>query len=329
MQTEMNEGTPLMNRRQFFLASTGAALGVVAPSRAPLAAADKFTLLLDWYVNPDHAPLVVAKEAGYFARLGLDVDMIVASDASAPSRLVAAGKADAAITYQPDLMLDIKAGLPLVRFGTLIETPLNCLIALQDGPVKSLADLKGRTVGYSIAGFEDAYLSTMLQANGVSVADIKTVNLNYNLIPPLLAGQVDAILDGYRNVEFIQLGLQGHPAIAYYPEENGVPVYDELVYVTRSNLRTDPRLARFVQAVEAATIFLTNHPDQALAIFLKAHPDLDDAINRAQFTATLSRFAKRPGAVDHGRYQRFAEFLKGKGLIDAIPAVDTYAEEPG
>jgi len=271
---------------------------------------------------------VIAREAGYFSRAGLDVDMVVSSDASAPSKLVAAGRADAAISYQPDLMLQLNAGLPLVRFGTLIETPLNCLIVLKDGPIKSLADLKGKTIGYSVASLQDAYLSAILRATRLTAADVKTVNLNYNLIPPLIAGQVDAIIDGYRNVELIQLGLQGHPATAYFPEENGVPVYDELIYVTRAELKADPRLARFDQAVEQATIFLTNHPDEALALFLKAHPDLDDAINRAQFAATLPRFAKRPAALDRGRYQRFAEFLKAGGLIDAVPPVTDYAEEP-
>ena len=319
-----------MNRRTFLLAAVGAALATGA-SRQAFAAdapAEKFTLLLDWYINPDHAPLVVAKEGGYFARAGLDVDMVVASDAAAPAKLVAAGKADAAITYQPDLMLQIAAGLPLVRFGTLVETPLNCLIVLKDGPIKSLADLKGKTVGYSIAGFANAYLSAILKSVGLAPHDVRTVNLNYNLLPPLLAGQVDAVLDGYRNVELIQLGLQGHPASAWYPEENGVPVYDELIYVTQGALKGDPRLGRFVRAVEAATIFLTNHPDEALAMFVKAHPDLDDAINRAQFAATLPRFARRPEALDRGRYQRFAEFLKAQGVIDAVPPVDSYAEEP-
>jgi putative hydroxymethylpyrimidine transport system substrate-binding protein len=173
-----------MNRRQFLLASAGAAIATASPLSGASGATEKFTLLLDWYVNPDHAPLVVAKEGGYFERAGLDVEMVVASDASAPAKLVAAGKADAAITYQPDLMLQLKAGLPLVRFGTLIETPLNCLITLKDGPIKSLADLKGKTVGYSIAGFEDAYLAAFLKSSGLTVADVKSVNLHYNLIPP-------------------------------------------------------------------------------------------------------------------------------------------------
>ena len=170
-----------------------AVAAVAAFAATPARAADKLTVLLDWYLNPDHAPLVIAQEKGYFARHGLDVDLVVASDAAAPPKLVAAGQAEVAITYQSDLMLQQKEDLPTVRFGTLVNTPLNCLIALKDGPVKTLADLKGKTVGYSIASFEDAYLNAILGSVGLSVADVTTVNLNFNLVAPLLAGQVDAI----------------------------------------------------------------------------------------------------------------------------------------
>ena len=294
----------------------------------PAAAADKLTVILDWFVNPDHAPLVIAKEGGYFAKHQLDVDLIAPADPSAPPRLVAAGQGDIAVTYQPDLMLQLKEGLPLVRFGTLIETPLNCLIVLKDGPNKSLADLKGRRVGYSVASFQDAYLSEILKSGGLTPADVTLVNVNFNLVTALMSGQVDAAIDGYRNFELIQLALQGKPGIAFFPEEHGVPPYDELIYVANRKLRDDPRLARFIAAVEEATIFLTNHPDEARDMFMKSHTDLDDELNRQAFAATLPRFAKRPGALDHGRYDRFAAFLKDKGLLDAIPPLDSYAIEP-
>src|SRR5947208_2720731 len=124
-------------------------------------AADKLSVVLDWFVNPDHAPLVVAKEGGYFARHGLDVDLIAPADPSSPPRLVAAGQADVAVDYQPSLMLQVKEGLPLIRFGTLVGNPLNCLIVLKDGPVKTLADLKGRKIGFSVASFQDAYLGAI------------------------------------------------------------------------------------------------------------------------------------------------------------------------
>ena len=282
-------------------------------------------MLLDWFVNPDHAPLVIAKEAGYFERHGLDVDLIAPADPSAPPRLVAAGQGDVAITYQPDLMLQLKEGVPLVRFGTLIETPLNALIVLRDGPVKSLADLKGKRIGYSVASIQSAYLSGMLETVGLTMDDVTMVNVNFNLVTALLAGQVDAAIDGYRNFELTQLGIEGKPGIAFYPEEHGVPIYDELIYVTRPELRDDPRLSRFLAAVEEATVFLTNHPDEARAMFMKSHVDLDDELNRRAFDLTLPRFAKRPAALDAGRYDRFAEFLKAKGLLDTIPPVDSYA----
>jgi putative hydroxymethylpyrimidine transport system substrate-binding protein len=306
-----------------------AALGLAAAMTiGPVKAADKLTVLLDWFYNPDHAPLVIAKEAGFFEKHGLDVEMIAPADASAPPRLVAAGQADIAITYQPDLMLQVKEGLPLTRIGTLIETPLNALIVLKDGPIRSLADLKGKKVGYSVASLQNAYIGAILNSVGLSEKDVEMVNVNFNLSTSLMSGQVDAVIDGYRNVELIQLGIEGKPGVAFFPEEHGVPAYDELIYVTRNELRGDPRMARFLAAVEDATIFLTNHPDEALAMFVKSHKELDDKLNRESFAATLPRFAKRPAALDIGRYDRFAAFMKARGLLDTIPPIDSYAIAP-
>ena len=107
----------------------------------------KMTLMLDWFINPDHAPLFVAQEKGYFADAGLEVELIAPADPNDPPKLVAAGKADLAVSYQPQLHLQVAEGLPLVRIATLVATPLNTLLVLADGPVQSIADLKGRTVG--------------------------------------------------------------------------------------------------------------------------------------------------------------------------------------
>ncbi|MEE8248394.1 MAG: ABC transporter substrate-binding protein, partial [Alphaproteobacteria bacterium] len=94
---------------------------------APAAAAERLTVLLDWFVNPDHAPLVVAQEKGYFRDRGLEVELIAPADPNNPPKLVAAGKADIAVSYQPQLHIHVDAGLPLRRIGTLVATPLNSL----------------------------------------------------------------------------------------------------------------------------------------------------------------------------------------------------------
>ncbi|MBD9374608.1 ABC transporter substrate-binding protein [Rhizobium sp. ARZ01] len=294
---------------------------------APTQAADKLTVLLEWFVNPDHAPMVIAKERGLFAAAGLDVELVPPADASAVPRLVAAKQADIGVHYQPNLYLDHAAGLPLVRFGTLVETPLNTVTVLADGPIRSLKDLKGKKVGFSVSGFEDAMLKRMLASDGLSNDDVALINVNFSLSPSLIGGKVDATLGGFRNFELTQMRLEGHEGRAFFPEEHGVPVYDELIFVTHKDLAADDRLPRFLAAVEQASVYLTNHPQEAWQLFIKAHPDLDDELNRQAFTDTLPRFAKRPAALDRGRYERFGAFMKESGLIEEAPAIEDVAIE--
>ncbi len=291
----------------------------------PAQAADKLTVVLDWFLNPDHATLVIARDGGFFAKEGLEVELIAPADPAAPPRLVAAKQADVAITYQPDLHLSVKEGLPLVRFATLIETPLNTVMALADGPVKSLADLKGKKIGYSVSGFEDAILLTMLEGAGVKLADVTLIDVNFALTAALVSGKVDAVVGGYRNFEATELELAGKKAVTFFPEEHGVPAYDELILATRSDLVADARLPRLVHALEAATLWTVNHPTEAWEILKKADGKLDDELNHRAFADTLPRFAKRPGALDLGRTERFATFMKARGLIADVPATETYA----
>ncbi len=125
------------------------------------------TVILDWFVNPDHGPIVIAQEKGFFAEQGLDVEIVAPADPADPPKMVAAGQADIAVSYQPQLHLQIHEGLPLVRVGTLIATPLNCLLVLEDGPVKQIADLKGKKIGFSVAGVEEALLTAHARAGPV------------------------------------------------------------------------------------------------------------------------------------------------------------------
>ncbi|HZP18617.1 MAG TPA: ABC transporter substrate-binding protein [Bauldia sp.] len=309
------------------MATAVVAIAIASLGASQASAADKLTVLLDWFVNPDHAPLVVAKEAGYFARHNLDVELIAPADAASPPRLVAAGQVDVAVSYQPDLLLQVKEGLPLVRFGTLIGQPLSVLVALKDGPVKSLADLRGRTVGYSIAGFQEAYLARMLRSAGLAPSDVRTVNLNFNLVPALLARQVDAVVGAFRNVETVDIRRHGGEPLVFLPEDNGVPPYDELIYVTREALRGDPRLPRFLAAVKEATAAIAADPAAAWKVFAAAEPTLDDEPNRQSYALTASLFAADPGRLDRDRYDAFARFMREEGLVEAVPALDTYATE--
>lgn len=291
----------------------------------PARAADKLVVLLDWFVNPDHGPLIVAQELGLYGQQGLEVELIAPADPNDPPKLVAAGKADVAVSYQPQLHLQVAEGLPLVRIGTLVATPLNTLAVLADGPVKTLADLKGRKVGFSVAGTEEAMLTTMLRTVGLTTADVELINVNFSLSPSLISGQVDAVIGAYRNFELNQMDIVGRPGRAFYVEEHGVPPFDQLIYVAHRDHTADPRLPRFLDATERAVQFMVNHPDEAWTLFVKHHPEVDDELNRRAWRDTLPRFALRPAALDVRRYERMAAFLMEAGLIKTVPPVDSYA----
>lgn len=300
---------------------------LICTTIAPAKAAEDLTVLLDWFVNPDHAPLVIARDKGFFNDVGLSVNLIAPSNPNDPPKLVAAGQATLAISYQPQLHVQVSQGLPLTRIATLVATPLNSLVVLDDGPIKTIADLKGRKVGFSIGGFEDALLSAMLEKYGLQLSDIELVNVNFSLSPALLSGQVDAVIGAFRNFELNQMDIIGTPGRAFYPEEEGVPAYDELIVIANSDNLNDSRLPRFVNALERAVQFIINHPQQGWEIFIKAYPDLDDELNKRAWRDTLSRFALRPGAMDNIRYQRFAEFLQKQGLIKTTIPVESYARD--
>lgn len=289
------------------------------------AQAEPVTLLLDWFVNPDHGPMIVAQQKGWFKEAGLEVDIVAPADPNDPPKLVAAGKADLAVTYQPQLTLFADQGLPLVRIATLVATPLNSLVVLADGPIRTPADLKGRKIGYSVGGFEDALLKEMLGRHGLKLDDVALVNVNFSLSPALFAGQVDAVIGAFRNFELNQMAIEGKPGRAFFVEEEGVPVYDELVLVTHRDKLSKAALARFVQVVERATLYTLNHPGEAWDAFKAYDKALDNDLNRRAWADTLRRFNATPAALDPARYARFAAFLKKQGLIKVEPKTSDYA----
>ena len=285
-----------------------------------LAAKDKMTLLLDWFINPDHGPIIIAKEKGYFSDQNLEIEIIAPADPSAPPKLVAAGQADLAVSYQPQLHLQLTQGLPLIRVGTLVATPLNCLLVLENGPIKSPQSLSGKKIGFSVAGVEEILLSAILEKYGVKLEDVELVNVNFSLSPSLMSGQVDAVIGAFRNFELNQMKIENVPGKCFFLEEEGVPPYDELIYVANSKNIDKEKIRKFLKATELATQFIINNPEESWKIFASTSKELDDQLNKMAWADTIPRFALRPPAFDAGRYLEFQDFLLQNKLINkALP----------
>lgn len=296
---------------------------------SPVYAQDKMTLLLDWFINPDHGPIIVAQENGYFADQGLEVEIIAPADPSDPPKIVAAGKAELAVSYQPSLHLHVAEGLPVIRVGTLVATPLNCLLVLKDGPIQNIADLKGKKIGYSVAGVEEALLTAILGRHGLALSDVEIVNVNWSLSPSLMSGQVDAVIGAYRNFELNQMEIEGVDGRCFFVEEEGVPPYDELIYIANKDTMNADMIRRFLQATELATQYIVNHPEESWEVFKGSSVELDDELNAKAWGDTVPRFALRPEALDEGRYVRFESFLSDSGIVKGERPVSDLAIDLG
>jgi putative hydroxymethylpyrimidine transport system substrate-binding protein len=314
------------------IASAALAIGVAAcgsgdgdPSTGSPSNPQPFTLDLDWYVNPDHAGIYTALDRGFFRQEGLDVNPQVPSDPSAPIKEVAAGRADLAVSYEPEVLLARDEGLDVEAVAAIVSQPLTSLISLPGGAIASPADLGGKTVGTAGIPYQSDYLKTMLQHAGLASDSAKEVNVGLSLLPTLIAGKVDAILGGFRNIEGVDLRLRGLDPRIVPVDRLGVPTYDELVLVARSPTVEDhPDAIRgFIEALAKGTAYAVAHPQEATSVLLGAGKGLDPDQTRAEVDATLPLLAaprNHPyGYLDPAQWQAYGSWMAGHDLISSAP----------
>jgi putative hydroxymethylpyrimidine transport system substrate-binding protein len=285
-----------------------------------------FSLTLDFYPNPDHAGIYMAEKLGYFEEAGLDVGINAPSDPAAPIKLVAAGRTDLAISYEPEVALAREQGLDVVAVGALVDQPLTSMIWLGKSGIKGVGDLKGQTIATAGIPYQDKFLETILARVKLTPDDVKAVNVGFGLLPALLGGSAQAMLGGFRNVEGVDLRERGKAPVVTPVDQLGVPTYDELVFVAdREKLEADPDKFRLFLAVpERGTEAAVEQPGEATKAITEANPDLEPKLAAAEVEATLpllgAKTAGRPyGYMDPEEWEAFAGWMRDNGLIEQLP----------
>jgi len=287
------------------------------------AADERVDLVLDYLPNADHAGIYAAMETGEFKRAALDVKLRTPSDPSAPLKLLASGKADLAISYEPELLLARAQGAKLVSIGALVQRPLTSIISLGERAIRRPAQLEGKKVGTAGIPYQDAYLKTILEDAGANPDSVKPINVGFNLVPALLTKRADAVLGMFWNVEGIELARQDKNPVILRMDEIGVPTYNELVIVAReADVRTrGPVLRRFMRALSRGHEQLKQDLDTGVDALVKANPDLKASLQRAQVKATLPVFFPRDKTRPFGYqrrvdWQRYTQWLEENGVIE-------------
>jgi len=284
-------------------------------------------VMLDFFPNADHAGLYAAQGTGAFRKAGLDVALQAPSDPSAPLKLLAAGKVDLAISYEPELLLARDKGQQLVAVGALVQKPLTSVMSIGRKAIADPRQLAGKTVGTAGIPYQSAYLKAILDKAGVDPGRVKEVNVGFNLVPAMLSGRVDATLGAFWNYEGVQLAQQRKRPKVIRMEQAGVPTYNELVIVARQDeLDTEggAKVRRFLRALAQGMKALKQDPATGIDPLLRANRDLDRKLQEASVKATMPVFfpadtSKPFGFMAPGEWAAYGDWMARNRLLRNPP----------
>jgi putative hydroxymethylpyrimidine transport system substrate-binding protein len=288
---------------------------------------EPFTVVLDYFPNADHAGLYAAQAGGDYARAGLDVRIQAPPDPSAPLKLLQAGRADLAISYEPELLLARDKGAELVSVGALVQKPLTSVMAVAGSGVRQVSDLAGKRVGTAGLPYQSAYLKTILSGAGVNPASVKETNVGFKLVPSMLSGGVDATLGAFWNYEGTDLQRRHKRPTILRMERLGVPTYAELVLTARRKDLDEEgasRIRRFLRATARGHERLRERPQTGVDALLKVDRGLDRGLQEAAVAATLPVFfpadrSKPFGYQDPREWDAYGRWMLENKLLTRPP----------
>ena len=293
----------------------------------------QLTLMLDWYLSPQHAALIVAKERALFAAQGLEIELLTPADPSIAIKLLAAGEVDLALTRQPLLHLHAHDGAPITRIATLIETPLNAVIVAGEAPAPAavadaLADLH---YGYSTREGRDVLVEQLLPRSVRQVDDfVAPESVHFDAADALRSSRVDAVADGFFHTLPQQLASDGIVTHTVRYSDIDIPRHDGLILLANSDsvARQATTWSRVLIALEEASNWMIEHPEEAWTLLVTTHPVLDNPINQEAWDDLLRRVALSPAALDERRYAAFESYLQSAGVTENSIPITRLAVNP-
>lgn len=296
-----------------------------APEKPEKEDLETIDVVLDWYPNAVHSFLYLAKEHGYFADEGLDINIIYPSNTSDPLTMPAAGKADIGFYYQEDTIIaKANENVPVKVLGTVVQEPITIICSTADKGIQTAADLVGKTVGYSGGRFAEVAMNTVLSSAGASLDDIEFIDVGFDLMSAMTTGNVDATYGCFINHEIPAMEEGGFDMNVIKVTDYGVPNYYNIILVTGEKQLEErgDAYARFLRACEKGFADMKADPEAALQLLLDNQDQenfpLTESVERKSFEVLLPMMEKQGVpflSQDPAVWQKNIEWLKESGMI--------------
>lgn len=295
-------------------------------------ALEKVTVVLDWTPNTNHTGLYVAKENGYFAEEGLDVDIIMPGEAGA-DQLVAAGKVEFGIGYQEGVTQARIQGVPLVSIAAIIQHNTSGFASPAAKNIRSPKDFEGKSYGGWGSPVEKSVIESLMNQDGADVEKVSIVNI----------GDTDFFTAVQRDVDFawifygwagIEAELRGEDInMVYLTDYSEKLDYYTPVLTTNEKMIADkPETVKaFVKAVSKGYQFAIDNHEEAANALLKAAPDLDEELVKKSQEWLASKYkddARVWGEQKLSVWENYANWMFENGLLEKeLEATSAFTNE--
>ena len=278
----------------------------------------KVSVTLDWTPNTNHTGIYVAKELGYFADAGLDVEILQPGQ-GVTDQIVATGKSQFGVSYQENVIRARSENIPLVSIAAVTQHNTSGFASLKSAGIVSPKDFEGKRYGSWDSPSELAILKNIMMKSNADFSSVKIISGVYDFFSTI--GK-DA------DFEWIYYGWDGAEAkrrnieINYIALKDLNPVFDyytPVIITSEKLLAENPELAtKFLAAVSRGYEYCIANPAQAADILMKNVPELNaeqvklsmDYLSK-EYQADASKWGLQKPEV----WQRFIEWMYTERLI--------------
>src|SRR6202521_6051080 len=229
-------------------------------------------LQLGWLPGNNQIGEVVAKQLGYFAQEGLDVQIQPGGPNIDGVAIVASGRFEAGqLASSPSLMLAASQDLPVKCFATGLQQHPYTFFSLKKKPVNTPKDMVGKKVGIQATGV--ILLRALLAKNNIPESSVEIITIGADM-SPLLTGQVDVVTGWQTNVTALK--PLGPDRVHLRLGEAGVRLYALPYYPEPKTMQTRPDvLQKFLRATARGYAYANANRDAAADLLIKEYPNLN------------------------------------------------------
>jgi len=258
----------------------------------------KLRLGLEWFLNPDHVPLVVGLEKGWFTDVGLELELVEPSEHVDAIAELQSGSLDVAVTEPVHLVEDRGKGHAIVGWARFLHTNGGVMYFAGRG-IERPQDMLGKRLQYPGAPspLGRAIAKTMIEADGGNFTDDAITPIDYGFFHTnaLIEDKADLATLVFYNFEVIEARHRGYNAQFFALKDWGIPDFCQLILIATPELlqRRQQDLQAFLKVLRRGVDFVHQYPEEARKIYdQRTGAYSGDVIGQAIYDATVPCFTR-------------------------------------